>query len=164
MRWVLFILAALLVVALQATIFAPLGRAGSLIDLPLVFAVYVGLFSVRVRGLVAAWVIGMTTDFFCATPLGLYAGLFVVVAAFASAVGRRTYVRSLVLQCVVLCVAALFVRLAALGVVATDRFAHLAAIALPRVALGGLVTALVGVPVMYLMRRARFAVGIMDKA
>lgn len=163
MRWMLFALAAVLVVCVQAGILAPLSPGGTLVTLPLIFAVYVGLYSVKARGLVACWLLGLLRDCFSPAPMGLFAALYLAVGAFAFVVGKRFYVNALLVQAGVLFAATLLVSAARLAVLDPASGGRVLAAMGGRMLLAGALTALVGVPVMALLRKARFGVGITEK-
>jgi len=163
MRWALFVLAAVLVVCLQAGILAPLGPGPALVKLPLIFAVYMGLYSLKARGLVACWLLGLLRDLFSPAPIGLFAALFLTVGGGAHVVGKRFHVRALPVQAGVLFFAALLVAGAHLLALDPSSGGRIVAAMGRRILLSGGLTALVGVPLLHLLRKARFGVGITEK-
>ena len=163
MRWVLFVIAAILVVCLQAATLAPLSPTAALVKLPLIFAVYMGLYSVKARGLVACWLLGLLRDLFSPAPLGFFAALYLVVGGAAHVVGKRFHVKALLVQAGVLFFAALLVAAAHLAALDPASGGRIVAVMGERMLLAGGLTAVVGVPVMRLLRKTRFGVGITEK-
>lgn len=163
-RWVLFAIAAILVVCVQAGILAPLGPGAALVKLPLIFAVYVGFYSLKARGLVACWLLGLLRDLFSSAPMGLFAALYLAAGAFAHVVGKRLHVNALLVQAGVLFVATLLVSAVHLAALEPASGARAVALMGERMLLTGALTSVIGVPVMRLLKKARFGVGITEKA
>lgn len=162
MRWFLFLVGAIVIVFVQAAWLSGTRGVVGMVDITILFAVYLGSNSLEARTLGACWFLGLMRDVFSTTPFGFWAAVFLGAGALAAWVRRRFFVKKVTVRFVLAYVCALGAGVAGLAAGGGTGAATLEEWG-PRVLWSSAATALFGLPFFWALRKARFAVGIVER-